>query len=366
MSAWPADVCHGHVSRAPARPRAALLLAGSLLTAGALAGSASTNAPVATNQASLLNSVLAPVKHAQKPARFDSFQQRLDYIHQNLYTDYNTRVERTDSYFGRVLTEHERPAPSRFRLGLFFEADRGATNDFAFQPSFNAKIKLPNVEKHWNVFLNTLRPGDLPGSDPTEVHNALRMGVGTLTHIPHVSVNAGVRITWPPEAFLDLSWRPLWTLEEWTIMPMQQVFYETEDGVGEQTQLALFRWFGKRQQWSAGSMTAGTWSQSTAGLEWEQTLKGGYIRELLEEKVRGKMIDRSDLAQGTGLRYSMFGSDGKLTEHRLMLSHRRPLYKKWIYIELNPGFKWRADHAWQADPFVLCGLDFVFWGTPEK
>ncbi len=366
MSAWLANICHGHASRAPARLRVALLLAGSLLAAGALAGPVWTNAPVATNQGSLLDSVLDPVKRAQKPARFDSFQQRLDYIHQNLYTDYNTRVERTDSYFGRVLTEHEQPAPSRFRLGLFFEADRGATNDFAFKPSFNAKIKLPNVEKRWDVFLNTLKPGELPGADPTEVNNALRIGVGTLTHIPHVSVNAGLRVTWPPEASLELSWRPRWTWEEWTIMPMQQVFYETDDGFGEQTQLALFRWFGKYQRWTAGSMTAGTWSQSTDGLEWEQTIKGGYIRELLEEKERGQAIDRSDLAQGTGLRYSLFGSDKDFTEHRFMLSHRRPLYKKWIYIELNPGLKWRADHDWKTDPFILLGLDFIFWGTPEK
>ncbi len=338
-----------------------------LLAAPVLASPPATNPPApAAMGPSLLESVVAPVELLEKPERFESFRQRVDYVHDNLYTDYNTRAERADGYFGRALEEPAAPTPSRFRLGMFFEAARGATNEFAFKPAFNARIRLPNVEKRWNVFINTLRPGDLPGADPTEVNNSVRVGVRALTHIPHLSLGAGVRITWPPEAFLDLGWHPSWTWEDWTFAPRQGLFYETEDGFGEQTQLAVFRWFGARRRWGLGSMTAGTWSQSTDGLEWEQTVKGGFARELLEEKNRGQDLGISDLAQGTTLRYSLFGSDRQFQEHRLILSHRRPLYRKWIYIELNPGLKWRYDHDWVADPFILLGADFLFWGTPER
>ncbi|MBU4199705.1 MAG: hypothetical protein KKG09_00555 [Verrucomicrobia bacterium] len=366
MNISPTDIRNYLPPRVPTGWLSAFLAVGSLLAVGIAAESSPADDPAITNQQSLVQSVLAPVKHTDKPAQFDSFQMRLDYIHENLYTDYNTRVERTDAYFGRVLTEHEQPAPSRFRLGLFFEVSEEDTTQFAFKPSFNAKIKLPNVQKHWNVFIDTMRPTDLPGKDPTEENNGLRVGVGALTHIPHISASAGVRLTWLPEAFLKMSWDPRWSWGKWMLMPSQSVFYETDDKFGEQTQLSAFRWFGKRLDWAAGFMTAGTWSQSTDGLEWEQTVKGGYVRELLEEKDRGHDIDRSDLARGTGLRYSLFGSDKNFTEHQFMLSHRRPLYKKWIYIEIDPGIKWRSEYNWRTDPFILVGLDFLFWGTTMK
>jgi hypothetical protein len=346
--------------------RLALLAAGCLLTAWAPADSGPTNSPPATNKASLVESVLKPVDRTKKPARFDSFTHRLDYIHENLYTDYNTRVERSDAYFGRVLVEHEQPAPSRFRLGLFAEVSKEDTTQFAFQPAFNAKIKLPNVRKRWNVFIDTYRPTDLPGKDPTEEKKAMRIGVGALTHIPHLSANAGLRLTWLPDAFLNLSWEPKWNWGEWLVLPSQTLFYETDNGFGEQTQLGFLRWFGAHKQWAVGAMTAGTWSQGTAGLAWEQTVKGGYVRELLEEKDRGHAVDRTDLARGTGLRYSMFGSDKNFTEHQFMLTHRRPVYKRWIYIEIDPGFKWCSEYNWRTDPFILVGMDFLFWGTPMK
>lgn len=337
-----------------------------LPAAGAAAESGTTNDPPVTNRVSLVKSVLAPVHRTEKPATFDSFQMRLDYIHENLYTDYDTRVARADDYFGRVLTEHEQPAPSRFRAGLYAEVSEEDTTQFAFKPSFNAKIKLPNVQKHWNVFIDTLRPTDLPGKDPTEANNGMRIGVGALTHIPHVSAGAGLRLTWLPEAFVNLSWDPHWSCGPWTFMPSQTVFYETDDKLGEQTQFGVMRWFGKNQDWIAGTMTAGTWSETTDGLEWEQTIKTGYVRELLEEKDRGHDISPSDLARGTSVRYSLFGSDKNFTEHDVIFSHRRPIYQRWIYIEIDPGIKWRSDYNWATDPFILIGLDFLFWGTPAK
>ncbi len=354
------------VLRMPAGRCLVALAVGWLQAGGVAAATNSPAEPAATNRSSLFQSVVQPVARQEKPEYFDSFQQRMDYIHENLYTDYNTRVVRTDGYFGRVLDEHEAPVPSRFRLGLFLEVSQENTPQVAFQPQFKAKIKLPNVQRHWNVFLDNMRPTDLPGKDPTEENNRMRIGMGTLTHIPHLSANAGVRITWLPEAFVELNWKPQWKLGSWVFAPAQSVFYETDDKLGEQTKLAFFRWFGSRRQWAAGTMTAGTWSETSDGLEWEQTVKGGYVGELLDEKDRGQAVDRNDLARGTGARYSVFGSDKNFTEHQLMLAHRRPVYKKWIYLEVTPGLKWRSEYDWRTDPFILFGLDCLFWGTPGR
>ncbi len=356
-------------------PACALLVLG-LLAAGPLAADAPAADPagaapapfpaLATNRASLIGSVLSPVQRAPKPDRFDTFQQRLDYVHDNLYNDYNTRAERTDAYFGRSLVEPEQAVPSRFRAGLFLEVSQEDTTQFAFQPSFEARIRLPNVEKRWNVFLNTQRPGALPGADPTAVDNSLRLGLSTfLRHLP-VSARAGLRISWIPEAFTELAWGPEWTWASWFLLPSQKAFFETDDKFGEQTQVAAYRWFGPGQRWLAGGLTAATWSQATDGLEWEATLKAVYVRALLDERDRGHDIGSDDLARGLSARYTLFGSDRCSTEHRAMLTWRRPVHREWIYVEITPGIKWDRTRGWRPDPLLLVGLDFLFWGAPAR
>ncbi len=320
----------------------------------------------ATGDTSLVKAVLGGVNREPKPAKFESFTQRIDYIHSNLYNDYNTRVARTDLYFGRRLISRESPVPSRFRCGLYAEISQQDETEFAFQPAFEAQIRLPNLEKEWNVFIRSARPTDLPSRDPTERNKNLQVGVATLIERMHVSANTGVRLKWLPSAFAELTWQPSWRLCRWNILPSQSVFYETDDGLGEQTQMIIHRWFGERQRWAMGLISAGTWSESTEGLEWEQTVKGGHIRELINEKDRGTVIGGSDIARGTGLGYSMFGSDTIVTEHQVMLVHRLPIHRQWVYLEVSPGIRWLNESDWRTDPFVLFGLDIFFWGTPSR
>ncbi len=323
----------------------------------------SETAVLESNAVGLVQSVFKPVARQPKPARFGSFAERLDYVHHNLYNDYNTRVARTDQFIGQGLADEAEPAASRFRLGLFSQISQGESTEFAFKPDFSVDIDLPNLEKRWKVIVNSTRPSELPGRDPTEKSDAVQVGVSTAIKVLRTSLSAGVRVKWLPEGYVQSKWGPCWSWGAFQIRPGQKLFFETDDLFGEQTSLKFYRWLGEQHRFKAEYWTAGTFSQSTDGLEWEHTFRGMFVRELLEESSRGEDTDDSDMARGIGARYSMFGSDKSITEHRVALVYRRPFYKQWIYLEVDPGLKWRLDSAWDVEPYVLLGLDFYFWGT---
>ena len=321
---------------------------------------------VLTNSTAVVGVILKPVEMQPKPDKFNNFASRLDYIHLNLYNDYNTRVIRADRYVGRNLDSLEKPVASRFRLGLYAQIAQEDSIQFAFSPDFDAEIELPNLEKAWNIIVNTVSPAELPSADPTERNNDLRFGVSTVMDKLDLRTEIGVRATWLPTAYAILKWGQAWKWGLWNARPSQKVFYETDEGFGEQTALSVYRWFGEKSRLAAGSISAGTFSESTDGLEWEQSFKVGYIRELIEEADRGGAVSGADMARGVGLRYTILGSDTILTEHRVVLGYRRPIYKRWIYLDLQPGIKWQNDSDWSTDPFLLFGLDFLFWGSQSR
>ncbi|MFH0878639.1 MAG: hypothetical protein V2A34_02900 [Lentisphaerota bacterium] len=338
-----------------------------LLGAGAEAGMVDTvTHEVVSNATGIVETALKDVALQPKPAQFNSFAERLDYIHENLYNDYNTRVHRADTFAATGLSLAEKPADSRFRIGLFAEVSQEDKTEYSFTPDFEAEIDLPNVEKRWKIIVNSTRPSELPDTDPTEKSSTIQLGMRTYLDLIKAKIDTGIRVKWLPEAYAQSEWSPAWSWGQWKIRPSQKVYYETDEGFGEQTALRFFRWFGKDRSLAAGSLTAGTFSESSDGLEWVQAVKAGYIGELLDESNRGREIGGSDLALGFGLAYYLNGSDTIITQHKVALLYRRPIYKKWIYLEIDPGIKWKNDSDWKTDPYILCGLDLFFWGSSER
>jgi len=82
------------------------------------------------------------------------------------------------------------------------------------------------------------------------------------------------------------------------------------------------------------------------------------------------VVSTEDLARGHILRYSLFGnSDGGLNvieRHRLTYTYRKPIYKKWIYLEVSPGYEVENDKEWDGVPSITLGFDMLFWGTYER
>ena len=297
-----------------------------------------------------------------KPAVFDSWEHRLDYLHANVPKRLQEPITLTDARF--AAPDEYRPIPqSRFRMGLYGEVSDREGIEFRFSPQFDAAVSMPNIENRFRIFIESFRPGDLPGVLPTEQESS-QIGVRKLMEDFNLKADAGLRITWVPELFARLTWEDRWALGAWRIGPQQRLFWETDDGFGEVTSIRVLRWFGKDQRWAWENISALKFTVDD-GFSWQQGVQIGRFKELIEENWRGGNLSRQQVAIGSMLGYSVFGEGRAITKHRVEWCIRRPLRKRWLFVELKPGVEWENERDWDPVPKITVGIDMLFWGTPD-
>jgi hypothetical protein len=292
----------------------------------------------------------------------------LDTVHDRTYTTLNGHTRRFDQKFAADPKEALATPDSRFRAAFFTTGiKRGSDYSVKIDPDIDADIDLPNLEKRLKLFLQSSDLGELPGRDPEERKNNVQAGLRHIAKSIHVESDVGVKGRIPPRGFAKIEWKPNWFWEDWMLYPRQRVFYETDDGFGELSSLNVSRWLWK--QTFLKSVTAGRWTETSEGLEWEQSLIAGYVWSYLEEKHEGKVVDDRQTAQGISLRASAFGhksADWLTDRYRVTVTYRRPLHKKWIYLELATGVEWEDKYDWEATPMARVGLDCLFWGPADR
>ena len=307
---------------------------------------------------------VGPLRVDPKPDTFDSWGQRLDYLQTNVTRRVDQPVRTVDEYFAAEGVPLKKAPQTRLRLGLYAEAVDDEGTDITFEPDFKVEVELPNIENRLNLFIESAREDDLPGKSLSEQErNGVTVGVGKWIDGYNISADAGIRTRWPPELYGRLSWRPQWKWGEWRYLPEQRFFWESEDGFGSLTQLGIYRWMGARSDYFVSSRTAGKITEESDGFEWEQTVRGGRVLELLDEGRRGRSVSTDDLARGYGLRYSIFGEDDLITKHRVGFGYRFPLYRRWVFGDIRPGVEWSNEDDWATVYRVDFGVDLLFWGA---
>lgn len=306
----------------------------------------------------------------QKPARFDSFTDRLDFIHNNMQLNLQAHVEAVDTMMLTNKAEAIEVPHSRFRLSPFIRLQYESGVDFSFNPDFEAEIDLPNLERHWKVFIESSRGDELPGVDPSEQEQSPQIGIGSVRK--YIRTDAGVKFRWPPVAFVRAELRADWSTGHTVARPRFRLFYETDDGYGGLTDLTIHRWFGSSMNCYWQSVSAAKYaSKGTDGYDFEQSLKMGFVHKVLEDGYTWKtVVGSQDLARGHIVRYSLFGNVddgyGVVERHRLTYTYRCPLYKKWIYLELAPGVQFANDNDWDTEYLLTAGFDMLFWGSYQR
>jgi hypothetical protein len=307
----------------------------------------------------------------EKPARFSSYSDRLEFIHANMSPVLQGHVIRADELFRSESNRLDNPLTSRFRLMPVVKTSLdGDGANSSLVADFDADIELPNLEHRWRVYLRSRSPNTLPGIDNTESERATRLGVSALAKRFDIEADAGVRLRLLPEAFAQLKWEPRWTGGLWVFRPGQRLFAETGDGVGTLTSFGAHRWCGPGMNRYVQSVSAARRAQRTEGWEFEQTFKAGYVEEILEgNPLWTRLIGDRDIARGQNLRFSLFGHSEDVTtldSCRLGMVIRRPCRRKWIYLQATPELQWDRDNYWRTGVALKVGLDMLFWGTVER
>lgn len=302
-----------------------------------------------------------------KPARFDSWSQRADFLGHNVPLKLSAETYRADTMFAQPGVELEKNATTRLRLGIYTLLEDRQGFSLRFDPDFDIDVSLPNLEKDLKVFITGGNNDDLPGTDPANREKGVQIGVSSrlIDSLP-IHFKTGVKLRLPPVGFLRANWAPVYRLGEWNVLPNQSGYYETDDGFGEVSSLIFTRWLGGRKNFMFKSSSAGRWTENTQGWEWEQMFAIARILKMTDESKRGnRNLGERDMLTGIGMRYRVKGhinGSSSLDLHSLVIAYRFPFYKDWVFMHIGPQIEFNNETDWDAVPGLRIGLDMLFWG----
>jgi hypothetical protein len=242
-----------------------------------------------------------------------------------------------DSWFGdRPFEEGGKVSDGRLSLGLL--AREGETTDASVR--FNARFRLPNVEKQTYLFLGrdderevvTDQPGALSRQDrllaPAPEEQSFFAGLGR-TVSDYVDFRVGLR--GGIKVFAQARYRRMWQVAERDLIDFREtVFWTAADGFGSTTAVSYEHAFTRAL--AARWLTAATITQDTGRFAWSSVLGGyrsfGDDRLLaLEAIVEGK--------EDSGVDFTDYG---------LLARWEQPVHKDWLIGGVIVGHFWpRAD-----------------------
>ncbi|HBA83832.1 MAG TPA: hypothetical protein DCZ95_07045 [Verrucomicrobia bacterium] len=273
---------------------------------------------------------------------------RLDIFHEWLGDQLDGHVKRVDAFFADEAFSEV--SSSSFKLKLYVKIKKDAPAVKA-TPALDSKLALPNLENKLHVFVDNIAPDQLPGADPTDRKSRLQLGLRTL--MPQwgkssIKLDNGVRWSGEPIAFSSLKWQRRIPLGVWSLDVQEKGYWYSDDGFGEQTQMNWTRWV--MPDLGFRSTTAAQWTETSNGLEMEQTLRLGYI---IEHGKKGVAFQASVFPQKVAPVY--------INNSLVNLTYRVLIYRQWLYFEVTPQLEFPYDEDYQATPSIRVGVD-MFMG----
>ncbi len=313
----------------------------------------------------------SPLFQADRPHRFDDLGQRLEFVRTNFTAGLGRGAGRFDAVFAEGDIDPPEHVPqSRLWLGVFgeLEVDDGAS--FTVDPDFTWEVDLPNLERRWSVFVNSMDSDELPGVDPEDREGSLFIGVDRDAGDFDIDSSAGIKTKWVPELFGRLEWKRPIDTRRGSVVPRIRAFWESDDGFGLLSVIKCRKWLGNTDRTLFYTTTGGTWSEERDGLMIEQTVGFARLLHMIENPDTIRDVKREDVGKGWGIRWSTFAfSDSdrtEITRHRITLGHRRPLYRDWIHLDVGPELEWSNDDDWDTIPRIRIGVETLFWGIGQE
>ena len=216
-------------------------------------------------------------RQSEKPAVFEHFTERLDYLHTNIHQRVSQPIRSMDEFFALDELSREAVPDSRLRLGVYVASVRGETREVTLEPETDLDVSLPNMENRLHVFAQSGSANDLPGRPPSEStgDKGLDVGVRRLMKQSAISADVGVRVKLHPKAFVRVTWHPRFEFDQWSVRPQQRFFLDSNDRLGSRTSLFVDRWLGDSREYYAGSTSSGLYTQDSSEWAWEQTFRLG-------------------------------------------------------------------------------------------
>lgn len=296
-------------------------------------------------------------QYRESPPALD-FSQRLDHVHDRLYTWTQGVVEATDHRFAAKDRELKPVPAAPFRIGLTTETiNRSGSVDFGLDADLDMALSLPNIEERLRIFVTSNELDESP--DSTQTNSRLRAGL-RYEFMRHVDFDVGVQLDLPPVAFASVRWQREYKLGAWDFYPMAKLFIETEESLGYSAAATFDRWSGRHL---LRSSTFVKWRDDRDKTQWSHSLIYARAHEVIAPQRYGSYLRANDIGRGWGVRLHASGENtSEVTYYEAGVFYRRPASRhSWLYWYVEPIARWDRKYSWNTDPGIRIGIDMLFW-----
>ena len=287
--------------------------------------------------------LLTPVCACAQDPPDSATQEVLEVTRQSARSTAEWLARSVDSWFGdRPFEDGGKVSNGRLSVGLFYRRDAPVDVDLRF----NARFRLPNLERRAYIFVGRDDPRDVIQDKPDALprQQALRAdrlgersflgGLG-VTLLDVFDFRLGVSNRLKP--YVQARYAKPWQLSADQLLEFRQtLFWTSADRFG--TTSALSYGIALAPAWSLRWATLATLTQDTGNVVWSSTL-GGYRSFGWERQLALELVLSGSGTHGTGVGASDRG---------LLLKWQQPLHADWLFGELVGGHFWPRPAA-QSD-----------------
>ncbi len=273
----------------------------------------------------------------------------------------SARVTRTAEWFDRFFDE---PGTEHENLRALVRISSGVDWTSGGRPSLvnysYCSLRLPGLEDRLHLIIesNTWngRPAPTPEGNPEPANpddlnntrqSALLRWFVSSDPRSEIHVDTGASFHGGPRPRVRLYGRRTFDLPaDWQIVPMQSVFWTSDDHLGETTGLDLDRRLDKETLLRLSTQV--TFTQNDSDGNWDQSATLYHDLDPI-----------TAVAFETGLSGSMtHPTDDE--KFRLRARYRKGFFRPWLFYEIQPELDWPRDRGWVCTPRIVLLLSAVF------
>jgi hypothetical protein len=250
---------------------------------------------------------------------------------------------------------------SRFRVKVFGSMDLENPSRPSPDIELFASVRFPGLRDRFRIVLDSEELDAFPGRGPDEQSDRTRLALRRIGR--WVDTDVGAKLGSTPRMFTRLITRQNWNTGDVVWSANQRGFYDTDEGFGTLGSLSQHIW-----PWThfiLGHNSSVRWSESTTGVEWQDSLFLAYVPKLIESTRHGQFVGYSDTADCLGLRLNVRGlhnGSHEMESYRAAIVYRRQLFNRnYLYFEMVPEVEWARGNDWEPVYTVRAGLDILFW-----
>ena len=303
----------------------------------------------------LLPSVMFAAEDTATPTLTGTGVETVDATRDYVSQRFVSLISDIDRFFGdeRNFQESNR---SMLQLNLSELMQKGGNRQARL--SGKAKLHLPSTEQRLHLLLESDPEKNTAGADIQnqtkpigQIATPENYGVAVRyeqeeEQVWHYSSDVGIKVQAPLQPFVRARMSMATPLDSWRMKIAQSLFWFSQSGAGETTQLDFEHVLGEPALFRA-----------TSTATWMHTLQRFDLRQ--DFSVYHKLDKRGALHyQASAIGVSR--PQAQVNDYMLSVLYRQQLHRRWLFFEINPQLHFPHDSNFRLTPLLLLRLEMLF------